>query len=300
MFARFALPAVVAGCVAVLLTGCGMSRADSGAITQNARPRSAQTLPLETGVFATPERVRASMIEAKPDRDGCVAYRAGVVNHHALADDLLADFFRRLAVCRPDLERVIILSPDHFHAGITSLSTHTADYRTESGLIHADVTTTERLLEALPFVRQNNVLFEREHGIGALIPFLHVATPQARYVAIAVSPNITQSDAEQATVWLKEAMAVPGTFVLVSSDMSHYLTEAQALANDQETLAAFSQNTIPFFWNARDTHTDSGRSLWMVQKALEKSTWQKRKESISSRYGGSALYTTSYLTGFWE
>ncbi|HVM90284.1 MAG TPA: AmmeMemoRadiSam system protein B [Verrucomicrobiae bacterium] len=230
----------------------------------------------------------------------CTAFRAGVVNHHALAADLLAGFFRTLRICEPGIDHFIILSPDHFGAAHASVATHELAYRSAGEDVAADPTSTRRLLAALPFAVDQPEMFTREHGIGALIPFLGHEFPHARVTAVAVKSSISSSERAALAAWLADELARPRTFVIVSSDMSHYLPEEQALINDGKTKAAFSASDKNFFASASDDYTDNGSSITAVLSALGKTKWTLLQESISSRYGGSSGYTTSYLVGLWR
>ncbi len=56
------------------------------------------------------------------DPASCKTVRGALVNHHALASDLLWRVFQRLATCRPSVKRIIILSPDHFFQGASTIT----------------------------------------------------------------------------------------------------------------------------------------------------------------------------------
>lgn len=242
--------------------------------------------------FAIPE-LDAQAARRLPGEDAfaCAAFRAGIVNHHVLASDLLAGFFRVLQRCRPDLSRFIILSPDHNLAATAPIVTHDLPYRTGG---------RELDTEAAAFADEQPALFEREHGIGALVPFLAKAYPNASIVPLVVRYAITASERRTVATRLSEALDRPDTFVIVSSDMSHYLNEQGAKRNDQQTKRALEGGDARFFETANDDFTDNGKSIAIVLQALQKTKWTPLGESISSAYVGSSLYTTTYLVGFWE
>lgn len=255
---------------------------------------------INADVFEVSELFDASWAAGQGSGVACKTFRAGVVNHHALASDLLAGFFSTLKRCQPGISHFIILSPDHFSQAHASVATHELAYRANGLEIKADVSSTERLLHALPFAVDQPSMFEREHGVGALIPFLAHEFPHARVTTVAVKSSISVVERGSLATWLKVELKNPDTFVIVSSDMSHYLNERQALANDQATERAFSQNDQAFFASTNDDFSDNGPSIAAALRALGKTKWTLMQESISSAHGGSPGFTTSYLVGFWE
>lgn len=243
-----------------------------------------------------------ALSEAKVRTEPCDNIRGGIVNHHVLASDLLADFFAELGRCRPDADRVIILSPDHFHQGQVPIVTHAVVYRTNQDVIASDPDAIQRLVKRIPSARDDEKPFGNEHGVGALVPFLHKTLPKASIIPVLIEGRATNASVKGLADWLAEEMKDPLTLVVVSSDMSHYLTEAQAKKNDVATTDAFKKNDADFFWQANDDFTDNGKSIWTVLAALRNDSLNFRlfKTAISTEYGGSTGYATSYITGFWE
>jgi poly-gamma-glutamate synthesis protein (capsule biosynthesis protein) len=251
--------------------------------------------------FAIPELDRvADRRLAEEDAFACASFRGGIVNHHALASDVLAGFFRTLGRCRPDIKRVIILSPDHTLGALAPAVTHRLDYRVEGKDILTDQAAIDRLLASVPFVREQPSLFEREHGIGALLPFLFDALPDAYIIPIVLPRSATAAERDSITSWISKELRDLHAFVLVSSDMSHYLDEYQAMQNDQQTKIALDTDDVGFFERVNDDFTDNGRSIAVAQQSISSPTWHLLHEGISSQYAGSPGFTTSYLVGFWE
>ncbi len=248
------------------------------------------------------ERARFEQARALParkiDLKSCASVKGAVVNHHALASDLLWKLFRRLASCRPEIKRVIILAPDHFFQGQTTITTAKVRYQWGKKQILVEEETVNQLLRT-KITTSQPALFQKEHAVGALIPFLMETLPDAKIVPIVVRPDVSRRDAERLSEELKKLLN-KDTVLIVSSDMSHYLPEKIALRKDQETLRAFDQSTAAFFWSAKDDHLDFGKGIWIALRTLGPSTFEVLDRDISSRYGGSAAYTTSYITGMWS
>ncbi len=247
------------------------------------------------------ERARFDQARALPapkvDPKSCASVKGALVNHHALASDLLWKLFRRLTSCRPEIKRVIILAPDHFFQGQTTITTAKVRYQWGKKQILVEEAAVNQLLRA-KIATSQPAIFQKEHAVGALIPFLMETAPNAKIVPIVVRSDVSRKDAERLSEELKKLLN-KDTVLIVSSDMSHYFPEKIALRKDQETLRAFDQSAAAFFWSAKDDHLDFGKGIWIALRTLGPSTFEVLDWDISSRYGGSAAYTTSYITGMW-
>ena len=231
---------------------------------------------------------------------GCPRYRAGIVNHHALAADLLAQSARTLKTCRPDIETLVIIAPDHFYRGAQALSTAAPRYRTDTALVQTNQSLQADFLATVPNVGWQEEVFAKEHGIAALVPFYAHEFSDITIMPITVKGRVNESEAQALTEWLQKTLKRPKTFVLVSADMSHYLSKEQALANDKITLRALTDGDTEFFASASDDFIDSGVQVSIMLKALEKTRWQLLGQKISTDYTNDRNNTTTYIVGFWE
>jgi AmmeMemoRadiSam system protein B len=260
--------------------------------------------PIDARVFLDAARFRlawSSSPATSDTPDGRVV--AGVVNHHVLASDLLADFFRRLKTAHPDARRIIILSPDHFSAGRASVSTHRRPYATPDGPLFVDATATAALLANGIVSEEDGGMFEKEHGVGALVPFLRHEFPDVSIVPFAVRGTMPREEA-RAFGRALSGIVDNRTVVVISADMSHYLPETEALANDEETLRRLRSADMGWLGRVGDGFVDNGASFVVLGAVFgEKGmtpTFTPFGHSISTRYGGPRDNTTSYLTGVWS
>ncbi len=224
--------------------------------------------------------------------------RGALVNHHALASDLLWKLFQRLATCRTGIERIVILSPDHYFQGQSTITTASVTFQRKTTRLTTDDSLVKRLLEK-KVALSDPKLFRREHGVGALVPFMMDAFPKVQIVPIVIRADISQPEAERLATVLKDQLDQK-TLLVVSSDMSHYLPQAVARKKDRETAIAFAEQNASFFWRAKDDHLDFGKGVWTALQVLSPSSFELLDQGNSVEYGGSAAYTTSYLTGFWR
>lgn len=226
---------------------------------------------------------------------------AGTVNHHALAADLLARFFATLRAARPDATRVIILSPDHYKRGVETISVIGDDYLTERRLVRIDRDAFQALIRN-GIARADRSLTEGEHGIGALIPFLAKAYPDAQILPIVIRGDIPRDDAADLGRTLAPLVDAH-TVVVISSDMSHYLGEDAAREYDEITRRALDARDAAMMRAANDDFTDNGPSfvaLFALFDALKIAPrFELIDHSISSRYVDDRSNTTSYINGVW-
>ncbi len=256
------------------------------------------SVTIDAQKFLVPERFDSAW-SAPPQTTACKKYRAAITNHHALASDLIADLIREIARCRPEIKTMIILSPDHYSAGSGPITIGHTNYQIAGEIVKIDTEATDRLKRAIPSAGESEMLFEHEHGIGALVPFIHRIFPDVTIVPIAVKASMGTTERERLTVWLTSESA-RGVFILVSSDMSHYLDGATATKNDERTKRALADSDKQFFASAKDSFTDSGPAISITMKSLGEEHWHLLNQSISSHYAGSNAFTTTYITGLWD
>jgi len=229
----------------------------------------------------------------------CKKYRGAIINHHALASDLIVKMMKEIVRCNPTIKTVIILSPDHFNASAKQISFHRTPYLSAGKVIEIDERAIERLEKSTENSEENTTLFAREHGVGVLVPFLHRVLPEVYVVPMVIKSSITKATRNELSLWL-QAESKANAFIIVSSDMSHYLDEAPARQNDERTKRALIEMDTDFFVEAKDAFTDNGPAIASTIEALKPTKWHLKAQAISNDYAGSSGFTTTYLVGFWE
>lgn len=156
----------------------------------------------------------------------------GIVNHHLLASGLVSDFFCR--VSDKKINRVILLSPNHFGLGSGWLVTGANDWQAAAGAIMTDRIGAEKLAEEKIALIDDRV-FAQEHGIGNLMPLVKAYFPNAKVLPIIVKENIPLNRQEELVSALLK-IADDETIIIASLDFSHDLSLAEAQVRDEETL----------------------------------------------------------------
>jgi AmmeMemoRadiSam system protein B len=300
---------ILLGC---FLAGCGrqvgpVANQQSSPISKGGveEGSTTSTLPIskqfiDPQVFASTKGLKPFDFKGKPI--------AGVVNHHILAADLMARFFKTLKNARPDIETFVVISPDHFSRG-QGISTQGLTYVTPAG----DAVVRKRWIFQLKktgvWDGTESRAFEEEHGVGALAPFIVREFPNAKILPIFLRADLKPEQAIKFGEDLAK-LADDKTFVVISSDMSHYLKEANARRSDAETIKWLQQNQWDKLSSATDKNTDSAPAFAVLHSYLElkapiikgglKGEFFLLSHKISTDYGADPNSTTSYIIGLWQ
>jgi poly-gamma-glutamate synthesis protein (capsule biosynthesis protein) len=189
------------------------------------------------------------------------------VPHHLLAADLIA---RAFLVARANAyDKIVVLSPDHFKRARRPFATTRRAFATVFGPIPASAADIERLLAHSALVEESD-LFEKEHGIAAVLPYIRRFFPATPIVPIAVSIGSTREEWDEMVVAL-EAIVTARTLIVQSTDFSHYLPLSEAILRDQEVLNILSAGDIEAVANLKQPqHLDSRGSQYIQMRLQEK------------------------------
>ncbi len=236
-------------------------------------------------------------LAAAPQLDLGGARVTGItVPHHLLAADLIAAAFAAAAKgARPD--RIVVLTPDHFKRARRAFATTRRDFATALGPVHVDRAAVGELLES-PDV-EDAWLFGREHGIGALLPFLRHFFADVPIVPVAVAIRDRRPVLDAFMKRLRR-IVTRRTLVVQSTDFSHYLPVAEATERDRESLAVLAAGDLDALAGLHQPqHLDSLGSQYL-QTRLQREVFGAETIVFANR--NSAHYaapgregTTSYI-----
>ena len=104
---------------------------------------------------------------------------AGIIPHHLLAADLIADFFYNLEGANYDT--VVLIGPNHFLVGQSNLITSGYNWQTPYGVLEPDATILADLLNDtnLGMVVEEDVM-QGEHSINSEVAFIKKTFPNFR------------------------------------------------------------------------------------------------------------------------
>ncbi|MBP9781618.1 AmmeMemoRadiSam system protein B [Candidatus Woesebacteria bacterium] len=220
---------------------------------------------------------------------------AGIVSHHFLAKDLIADFFAGIEPS--DIETVYVVGPDHFSKlsqsddrAVTSL----LSWQTPYGILEANQILIEKYdLEGDLSI--NNQVFKNEHAIYTLVPFIKRSIPTAKIVPIVLATNLSDEVAYELGQKLDSENAV----LILSSDFAHQVSEKEAKSLDAKSLVALNPPTL----DSLDEITNDCRqciALLAGYLSNQQSTFELRTNKSSADFGPARDDDlTSYVSAYY-
>ena len=131
------------------------------------------------------------------------------------------------------ITRVVILGPSHRVPLIGLAVPSYQAFTTPLGDIPVDKAATDALVNA-GFANYLNEAHQLEHSIEVQLPFLQTVLKQFSIVSIAVG----MCETEEVSQALEAVWGQEETLIIISSDLSHYLSYQEAVALDQKTAHA--------------------------------------------------------------
>ena len=141
-----------------------------------------------------------------------------------------ANAYARLAPARGRIKRVVLLGPAHRVAVDGLVLPGALGLQTPLGVVPLDREAV-RLISSLPQVSENREAHAREHSLEVHLPFLQAVLGTFGVVPLVVGRASTEEVAEV----LDRLWGGDETVIVISSDLSHYLSYDQAQATDRET-----------------------------------------------------------------
>jgi MEMO1 family protein len=161
-----------------------------------------------------------------------VSPHAGYLYSGALAAGTLA------AVKIP--ESVVILGPNHHGRG-AAIALSATNWQTPLGVVPADQTLIDLILEHGPMVQVDESAHAPEHSLEVQVPFLQRLQPHLKIVPLVLS-QLSFAECQALAASLAAAITAAGGehLLVASSDMSHYEPREAASRKDHLALAAIT------------------------------------------------------------
>lgn len=186
----------------------------------------------------------------------------GIVPHHLLVRDIIADFFVELP--KENIDNIIILGPNHQEIGV----------------------------EKIVF----NPKFE-DQSITALTPFIKSEYPKSKIIPILLKREISLLECRGLA---DKLLKMPGNNLLLASiDFSHYLPSEDAEANDKEILARIRNRDYEGLLKLNSDYVDSNAALVTALMYYEQRSMNNiniLSNTNSGRRGNPYAPTTSYFS----
>jgi AmmeMemoRadiSam system protein B len=175
--------------------------------------------------------VNALLTRARTDLS---APKAMIVPHagYIYSGPVAATAYARLLNSPGVYSRVVLLGPAHRVAFSGLAATSATAFLTPLGEVPVDQEAIRRLLD-LPQVHVLDEAHRLEHSLEVHLPFLQATLGRFSLVPLVVG----DATAEEVCEVLEREAALPGTLLVISSDLSHYHDYATAIRMDKATSA---------------------------------------------------------------
>lgn len=131
---------------------------------------------------------------------------------------------------------VVVLAPNHTGLGSRVSIIPAGVFRMPGGDVPIDEELAAAVMREVPMAKDDARAHLREHALEVQLPFLVARRPDVRIVPVVLG-GLSVDDAIAVGEGIARA-APPGTLVVASSDMSHYLGDAETRAADQPAIDA--------------------------------------------------------------
>ena len=224
------------------------------------------------------------------------------VPHHIPALDLIARGF--MTASSGEYERIIVLTPDHFRRSTTPFATTDEGFSTDLGPVNVDKRAVQSLVQGCPLVELSR-LFDQEHGLQILLPFLAAVFPGVEILPVALRLEST----EKQWICLADALDplfTENTLIVQSTDFSHYLMHREARRHDQQTLNALALSDPKAILTLRQPQHIDSKAAQYVHMELQKRRGNKGPIVIGNRNSQqyspvvTSAGTTSYIVQVFE
>lgn len=187
---------------------------------------------------------------------------AGILPHHLVFPEYIAEYFDKLAASR-SVDTFFVIGPNHFYRGKKIISVSKYGFNTPYGNIEPDTFKIDKILSGdSSYIGFDVNAFNEEHSISSLVPFIKKSFPNAKIVPIVIKGTVTPKSLDKLFDVLKNVVG-PNDFVLGSIDFSHYMLKNVADFHDELTESVIKNLD---FEGIDNTEIDSHPSLYLVMK----------------------------------
>ncbi|KUO50233.1 MAG: hypothetical protein APF76_11005 [Desulfitibacter sp. BRH_c19] len=219
-----------------------------------------------------------------------------VVPHHLLAHELIEGVFHELYSQQPST--IILVGPNHFNKGEKILTT-TLGWQTPFGIVKSNREIIEELT-ALGLVKVTEKVFDSEHSMGSLMPFIKYYLPDTKVVPIILHHDVSRQEAMNLGISIAEFLKDDKCIIIASVDFSHYLTRDEAQKRDRETIHALYSKNLGRIFSMGNEYLDSPASIGVLFSAMENLEVNEFKMLDNTNSGillnNDIIETTSYVT----
>lgn len=186
-----------------------------------------------------------------------------VVPHHMVGGQFIADVFSQAK----DVDTVLVIGPNHWEKGSSSIITSDSNWVTAKGRVPVDMNFVNGLRSNEIATAENDVI-GNDHSIGNILPFIAYYLPSASVVPIIFKKNISQDKLEKLLYYIANQKSNK-ILVVGSVDFSHYLTAQQSEKKDAITIKAILDKDYSKISGFDNDNLDSPLTLNTLLKATD-------------------------------
>lgn len=191
-------------------------------------------------------------------------FKGAVIPHHILAGDIIADITRNFK--NKGSITIFIIGPDHYMQASNKIVTTRNSYKIKEGCLHINKEFVDELIKSDNITIDNDV-FETEHSIGGVIPFISAFNTNIEIVPLVVRSDLSLEEIDEIAGLLSEYS--DNSIFIASVDFSHYLTINKALDNDNETIKLIKEKNYKSLMNLDNGYLDSPEALILLMKTMD-------------------------------
>lgn len=190
----------------------------------------------------------------------------GIIPHHLLASQIIADFFQRLFSQKPEV--IILFGPNHYEKGDFKVLSSLYAWKTSFGTVKPNTEIANALIKK-GLIRVDEEVLVNEHAITGILPFIAHYLPETTVVPMVFSGNTTQEEVEKLVEELVKIVN-ENTLVLASVDFSHYLKAEDARQNDIKTIKIIRNFDYLKLFGLGNDYLDSPPAMALLLKTMSK------------------------------
>jgi len=191
-----------------------------------------------TGPYNNKE-IYENIFAGLPKNSETVETKAGIISHHFLAKNLIAEFYNKIS--NDKISTIFLISPDHYNHFFSS---KTLAYTSELSwnTPYGELSANKEVIDSLKQTGQGSVAIDNsmlglEHGIYVEIPFIKKFFPNATIVPLVVDSTASYDNFTTLGNQLNK-LSDKNSILIVSSDFSHNSTIKNAFNQDSKSIDA--------------------------------------------------------------
>lgn len=221
--------------------------------------------------------------------------RAVIVPQHLHASTLIARQLKRAS--GREVSTVVIVGPNHYNDGADIVASTAAEWMTPEGVLSSNTLLTSNFIRDMGGLGDAEV-FQDEHAVGAVAPFVKHYYPDATLLPIAFNSYARLDDVRRVSEWLVKHLP-EDSLIVYSIDFSHYLTRQDADMFDEETATYLRNQHVEKIMTLGNSYLDSPASLATAIQMQQAYAWNQQILSITNS-DDYAVVRTPETTSYFE